>query len=160
MKKAMCVWHMTMCSHQVRGAFTPLPLMQQQWDSFSTDLKVGAKSTFSVTAAAASCSTASAVRRQPINVNHMTQLSGSCCISYVSCFGHGGGAFCAYNDNNNNPRPSGTHTTPRSNLSIQKTQRTQQQSVKQLSLAAFRPVPAKRFFLGSSSTKDTASDRW
>lgn len=68
------------------------------------------------------------------------------------------GAFGVHN--NNNPRPSGTHTTPRSNLSIQKTERTQQQSVKQLSLAAFRPVPAKRFFLGSSSTKDTASDRW
>lgn len=79
------------------NSFTPglqglhsFALMRQQWDFFSSHLEVGAKSTFSVTAAAASCSTASAVRRQRINVNHMTQLSGSRCMSYISCFGHVG----------------------------------------------------------------------
>lgn len=90
MKKTIRIWHTTICSHQVRKASTPSPLMRQQRDFFSADLEVGAESTFSVTAAAASCSAASAVRRQRINVNHMTQLSGSCCMSYVSCFGHGG----------------------------------------------------------------------
>lgn len=64
--------------------------MRQQWDFSSSDLEVGAKSTFSVTTAAASCSAASAVRRQRVNVNHMTQLSGSRFTSYVSRFGYGG----------------------------------------------------------------------